>query len=33
MELAWSRREAFLYKGAPLASQIAHARTLGEGPV
>src|SRR5262249_47555846 len=33
MDLAWSRREAFLYKGAPLASQIAHARTLGEGPV
>src|SRR5215510_12998929 len=33
MELAWSRREAFLYKGAPLASQIAHARALGEGPV
>ena len=24
---------AFLYKGAPLASQIAHARTLGEGPI
>ncbi len=33
MGLAWSRREAFLYKGAPLASQIAHARTLSEGPV
>src|SRR5262247_1255627 len=33
MDLAWSRREAFLYKGAPLAGQIAHARTLGEGPV
>jgi microcystin degradation protein MlrC len=31
--MAWERREAFLYKGAPLASQIAHARTLGEGPV
>ena len=33
LELAWARREAFLYKGAPLASQIAHARTLSEGPV
>src|SRR4030095_4985809 len=33
MDLAWSRREAFLYKGAPLTGQIAHARTLGEGPV
>ncbi len=31
--LAWERREAFLYKGAPLASQIAHAKTLGEGPI
>jgi microcystin degradation protein MlrC len=31
--LAWDRRAAFLYKGAPLASQIAHARTLGEGPI
>ncbi|MGH7388045.1 MAG: M81 family metallopeptidase [Candidatus Rokuibacteriota bacterium] len=31
--LAWERREAFLYTGAPLADQIAHARTLGEGPV
>jgi microcystin degradation protein MlrC len=31
--LAWERRPAFLYTGAPLASQIAHARTLGEGPV
>ena len=31
--MAWERREAFLYKGAPLASQIAHARTLGEGPI
>jgi microcystin degradation protein MlrC len=33
LALAWDRREAFLYKGAPLASQIAHARTLGEGPI
>lgn len=31
--MAWERREAFLYTGAPLASQIAHARTLGEGPI
>jgi microcystin degradation protein MlrC len=31
--LAWDRRAAFLYAGAPLASQIAHARTLGEGPI
>jgi len=31
--LAWERRAAFLYSGAPLASQIAHARTLGEGPI
>jgi microcystin degradation protein MlrC len=33
LNLAWERRAAFLYKGAPLASQIAHARTLSEGPV
>jgi microcystin degradation protein MlrC len=33
LDLAWERRDAFLYKGAPLASQIAHARTLGEGPI
>ena len=33
LDLAWDRREAFLYKGAPLAAQIAHARTLGEGPI
>ena len=33
LAMAWERREAFLYKGAPLASQIAHARTLGEGPI
>jgi microcystin degradation protein MlrC len=31
--MAWERRAAFLYQGAPLASQIAHARTLGEGPI
>ncbi len=30
---AWERREAFLYSGAPLASQIARARTLGDGPI
>jgi len=34
MDLAWfAARRRFLYKGAPLAGQIAHARTLGEGPV
>jgi microcystin degradation protein MlrC len=31
--MAWDRRDAFLYTGAPLASQIAHARTLGDGPI
>lgn len=31
--MAWERRDAFLYRGAPLAAQIAHARTLGEGPI
>ncbi|HXJ80507.1 MAG TPA: M81 family metallopeptidase [Candidatus Methylomirabilis sp.] len=30
---AWERRQAFLYEGAPLASQIARARTLGDGPI
>jgi microcystin degradation protein MlrC len=33
LALAWERRAAFLYTGAPLASQVAHARTLGEGPI
>jgi microcystin degradation protein MlrC len=33
LDLAWQRRADFLYKGVPLASQIAHARTLTEGPV
>ena len=33
LELAWERRADFLYQGAPLASQIAHARTLGDGPI
>jgi microcystin degradation protein MlrC len=33
LDTAWDRREAFLYKGAPLPSQVAHARTLGEGPI
>lgn len=31
--MAWARRDAFLYTGAPLASQVAHARTLGDGPI
>jgi microcystin degradation protein MlrC len=33
LAMAWERRADFLYHGAPLASQIAHARTLGEGPI
>jgi microcystin degradation protein MlrC len=33
LAMAWERRADFLYEGAPLASQIAHARTLGEGPI
>jgi microcystin degradation protein MlrC len=33
LDLAWERRADFLYRGAPLASQIAHARTLGDGPI
>jgi microcystin degradation protein MlrC len=33
MGQAWERRAAFLYQGAPLAEQIARARTLGEGPI
>jgi microcystin degradation protein MlrC len=33
LTLAWERREAFLYRGEPLAHQIARARTLGEGPI
>ena len=31
--MAWDRRAAFLYTGAPLAAQIAQARTLGGGPI
>ncbi len=31
--MAWDRRASFLYEGAPLASQIAHAKTLGDGPI
>ena len=30
---AWDRREDFLYRGAPLAEQVAHARSLSEGPI
>ena len=33
LDMAWDRRADFLYTGAPLASQVAHARTLGEGPI
>ena len=28
LAMAWERREEFLYRGAPLADQVAHARTL-----
>jgi len=31
--LAWARRDAFLYQGEPLATQVARARALGEGPI
>jgi microcystin degradation protein MlrC len=31
--MAWERRADFIYRGAPLAAQIAHARTLGDGPI
>jgi microcystin degradation protein MlrC len=33
LDMAWERRAAFLYAGAPLSSQIAHAKTLGDGPI
>ncbi|MGH7299167.1 MAG: M81 family metallopeptidase [Candidatus Rokuibacteriota bacterium] len=33
LAMAWERRADFLYKGAPLADQVAHARTLGDGPI
>src|SRR5437867_716980 len=33
MAMAWERRQSFLYTGAPLAGQVAHARTLGDGPI
>ena len=33
LAMAWERREEFLYRGAPLADQVAHARTLSEGPI
>jgi microcystin degradation protein MlrC len=33
LDTAWERRSAFLYEGAPLAAQIAHARGLGSGPI
>jgi microcystin degradation protein MlrC len=33
LDLAWERREAFLYKGAPLADSIARAKTLSGGPI
>ena len=33
LDMAWERRADFLYTGAPLAAQIAHARQLSEGPI
>lgn len=33
LDLAWERREAFLYRGEPLATQVARARTLEGGPI
>jgi microcystin degradation protein MlrC len=33
LDQAWERRAGFLYQGAPLASQIAHARSLDAGPI
>ncbi|HXH82476.1 MAG TPA: M81 family metallopeptidase [Candidatus Tectomicrobia bacterium] len=33
LDLAWERREAFLYRGEPLAAQIARAKTLPGGPI
>jgi microcystin degradation protein MlrC len=33
LAMAWERRADFLYHGAPLAGQVAHARTLSEGPI
>jgi microcystin degradation protein MlrC len=33
LDMAWAKRKDFLYQGAPLAGQIAHAKTLGEGPI
>ena len=33
LAMAWERRADFLYSGAPLAGQIAHARSLSDGPI
>ncbi|HKA62558.1 MAG TPA: M81 family metallopeptidase [Methylomirabilota bacterium] len=33
LAMAWERRDAFLYRGAALAGQVAHARSLGDGPI
>src|SRR6266850_71897 len=33
LAMAWDRRADYLYNGAPLAGQVAHARTLGDGPI
>ncbi len=33
LDLAWSQREAFVYRVEPLADSLARARTLGDGPI
>lgn len=33
LDMAWDRRQAFLYKGAPLAEQVAGAKRLDGGPI
>jgi microcystin degradation protein MlrC len=33
LDMAWDRREAFLYKGAPLGEQVAGAKKLEGGPI
>ncbi|MCW5747677.1 MAG: M81 family metallopeptidase [Alphaproteobacteria bacterium] len=33
LDMAWDRREAFLYRGAPLAEQVAGAKKLEGGPI
>ena len=33
LDMAWARRADFVYRAAPLADSIAHAKTLADGPV